>query len=198
MDKDTSKKWKITTNKSIYTKIYIKGLPADTKVWIDNLHTNAYTIALSDPMNEIIQDSLGDRIHNSLMYGFPISDNVYHYAKNQIEGLNKEFIEGNLIGFSSIESGYVEQKRYTEVDYLSAGVYANLIPSAYGLLIQKGDNEPYGVDVSSEILVLINNKVQLIDSTGMKQTYIFDRAGNIILEGYREESVEENKVNIKK
>ena len=99
-------------------------------------------------MNGITQDSMDDRIHNSLMYGFPISDTVSFYAVNEIEGQNDTFIHGSSLGFSGYSSGYVDEERYVETDYLEGGVYANKISSAYGLLIQNGDNEPYGVDVS--------------------------------------------------
>lgn len=39
-------------------------------------------------MNGILQDTMDDRIHNSLMLGFPISDDVCHIGINQIEGQN--------------------------------------------------------------------------------------------------------------
>ncbi len=178
LDEDTSKKWKITANKEIFTKTYTKGLPDDTKVWIDNIHTDISIVSSYECMDGITQDSLDDRIHNSLMYGFPISDNVCHYANSKIQGQNKDFIEGSYWGFEGYGSGEIKQKRYEESDYLSKGVYANLITSSYGLLIQKGDNEPYGVDVPSNILILINNEITKTDDSGEKTTYIYDRYGN--------------------
>lgn len=171
-------KWTVTDNKELYTKVYTEGLPADTKVWIDNVHTDISLIATRGTMNGITQDSMDDRIHNSLMYGFPISDTTTFFGDTKIEGENSTFITGSSYGFNGYNSGSITERRHSEKEYLEAGVYANKISSAYGLLIQKGDNEPYGKDVSADIAVLIDNEVTMIDDDGEKTTYIFERDGS--------------------
>lgn len=191
LDEDTKKKWSITANKEISVKVNTEGLEDNTKVWIDTIHTDISTVAKKEAMDGIPQDSIDDHIHNGLMYGFPISDDVNYYANWKIEGMNKDFIEGSYYGFESSGKGEISQKRYTETDYLKKSVYANMIASSYGLLIQKGDAEPYGVDASSELLVLINNRVTTIDDDGTMKTYIYNRDGEETLE-------KEEKVKVKK
>lgn len=178
LDENTEKKWRVTANKEINTKVYTKGLPKDTKVWIDNVHTDISIVASKERMNGIKQDSIDDRIHNSLMYGFPVSDDRFYYANMKVEGQNDDFITGSFYGFKDSSVGITEEKRYEEYDYLRAGVYANMISSSYGLLIQKGDDEPYGVDVSSNILVLVNNEIKTVDEDGKTEVHIFDQYGN--------------------
>lgn len=168
--------WTVTDNKELYTKVYTEGLPADTKVWIDNIHTDVSLIASKGTMNGITQDSMDDRIHNSLMYGFPISDTTTFYGDTKIEGENSTFITGSSYGFNGYYSGTITERRHSEKEFLEEGVYANKISSAYGLLIQKGENEPYGKDVSADIAVLVDNEVTMIED-GEKTTYIFKRDG---------------------
>lgn len=177
LDEDSSKKWTITDNKKLFTKVYTKGLPDGVKVYIDNIHTDTSIVASRETMDGILQDTMDDRIHNSLMYGFPISDSVCFYGVNVIEGQNDTFIRGSFYGFSGYSSGTVTEKRYTEEDYLEAGVYANKISSSYGLLIQVGDNEPYGVDVSSDVVVLACNQIVNYYSDGSQRIKTYDRNG---------------------
>lgn len=93
------------------------------------------------------------------------------------------------MGLMDICLGSVSEKRFTESDYLNAGVYANKISSSYGLLIQKGDNEPYGIDVSSDIVILACNTITKVDSSGNEIIYTYDRNGN-----YQETSKQKVKV----
>lgn len=178
LDDNASKKWRITDNKKITTKVYTKGLPEDVKVYIDNVHTDTTIVSTKEAMNGILQDTMDDRIHNSLMYGFPISDTTCLISVNEIEGQNDTFISGSIYGFQGYYSGSVSEKRFTESAYLECGVYANKISSAYGLLIQKGDNEPYGIDVSSDIVILACNTITKVDSLGNETIYTYDRNGD--------------------
>ncbi|MEI3530170.1 MAG: hypothetical protein V8Q75_03730 [Bacilli bacterium] len=189
LDDNASQKWRITDNKKITTKVYTKGLPEGVNVYIDNVHTDTTIVATRETMNGITQDSMDDRIHNSLMYGFPISDTTCLISVNEIEGQNETFISGSVHGFNGYMSGSVSEKRFTESDYLNAGVYANKISSSYGLLIQKGDNEPYGIDVSSDIVILACNTITKVDSSGNEIIYTYDRNGN-----YQETSKQKVKV----
>lgn len=72
----------------------------------------------------------------------------------------------------------ISEERYTEDEYLKHGVYANKISSIYGLLIQKGNDEPYGVDVSSDVIVLVTNTLTQESITGREKTYVYNRNGN--------------------
>ena len=182
LDEDSSKKWTITDNKKLFTRVYTQGLEEGTKVYIDNVHTDVSIVATKETMNGILQDTMDDRIHNSLMYGFPISDDVSFYAVNVIEGQNDTFIKGSFHGFNGYSSGSVEEHRYTEKKYLENGVYGNKISSSYGLLIQVGDNEPYGVDVSSDVVVLAYNKIVTEYSSGKKEIRTYNRDGSYTTE----------------
>ena len=177
LDKDTRKKWTITDDKKLYTTVYTKGLPEDTKVYIDNVHTDCSIIASYAQYNGILQDSMDDRIHNSLMLGFPISDSTKYYAINEIEGQNDQFIQGFSYGYNGYHGGEIYQRRRDEFDYLSEGVYGNKVSSSYGILIKKGDNEPYGIDISSDIIVLASNVVKTKDEDGTEYTYVFKKDG---------------------
>ena len=178
LDENTSKKWRITDNKKIYTKIYTEGLDSNTKVYIDNIHTDTTLIATKETMNGITQDTMDDRIHNSLMIGFPIDNDTYLYAINEIEGQNDSFIEGSHMGFSGYSSGNISEHRYTEEDYLKAGVYANKISSVYGLLISKNNDESYGVDVSSDMIVISSNTIKKKESNGKVKILKYNRDGS--------------------
>lgn len=178
LDEEASDDWRITSDKKIYTKVYTQGLPEGTKVYIDNVHTDTTIVSTSVKMNGITQDTMDDRIHNSLMLGFPISDTTSFYAVNSIEGQNDTFVSGTTLGLNGYTTGSVTEQRFTEDTYLEHGVYGNKIASVYGLLIQNGDEEPYGVDVSSDIIVLANNTITKEDSNGNQKVYVYDRKGN--------------------
>lgn len=178
-DLNSGTEWTITAPKKLTTKTYTQGLDSDTKVYIDNIHTDVSTVSDYTMMNGILQDSMDDRIHNSLMLGFPISDDVSHIGINQIEGQNDTFVSGSVYAFNGYAGGSYSERRFEECDYLGAGVYGSLISSSYGLLIQKGDNEPYGVDVDSTIVVYADNEVEIYDvDEGEIVTYRYDRDGS--------------------
>ena len=153
-------------------------MPDNVKVYIDNVHTDTTIVATEDVINGILQDTMDDRIHNSLIYGFPIYNDTSFYGVNVIEGQNDTFIKGSFNGFNGRVSGTVEEERYIEEDYLSAGVFANKISSSYGLLIQVGDNEPNGVDVSSDIVVLACNRIVTNYSDGTQIIKVYNRDGS--------------------
>lgn len=194
LDEDASKKWTITDNKKLFTKVYTQGLPEGVKVYIDNIHTDTTIVSTEEVMNGILQDTMDDRIHNSLMYGFPISDDVSFYGVNVIEGQNDTFIRGSFYGFSGRVSGTVSEERYVEEDYLKAGVYANKISSSYGLLIQVGDNEPYGVDVSSDVVVLACNQIVTTYSDGSQRIKVYNRDGSYEIINSNDETNENESV----
>lgn len=178
-DLNDESEWTITAPKKLTTKTYTQGLNNDTKVYIDNIHTDVSTVSDYTMMNGILQDTMDDRIHNSVMLGFPIANDVYHIGINQIEGQNDTFISGTCYAFNGNGGGSLKEQRFEEGDYLEKGVYGSLISSSYGLLIQKGDNEPYGVDVDSTVIVYADNEVQIEDEDKKKIiTYRYDRNGN--------------------
>lgn len=179
LDPDSQKKWRITDNKKLYTKVYTQDLPEDVKVWIDNVHTDTTIVASSEEMNGIEQDTMDDRIHNSLMYGFPIDNDTHFIAVNEIAGQNDSFISGSSIGFNGYSSGTITERRHSEEEYLAAGVYGNQIASSYGLLIQKGEEEPYGVDVPSDIIILAYNIITKKETdSGELRYYQYNRDGS--------------------
>ncbi len=175
---DEDKKWRITSDKKMMVRVYTEGLPDDTEVYIDNIHMDTSIVATEKQMDGITQDSMDDRIHNSLMLGFPISDDVSYYGINAIEGQNQQFIEGSFHGFEGCESGTVEQKRYLESDYLNKGVYANHISAIYGLLV-KGpeDSEFRGIDTLSDIYIQVCNEISFVEDEKVV-TYRYDIYGN--------------------
>ena len=177
LDSETAKEWRTTADKKIYTTVYTEGLPTGTRVYIDSVHTTAKLISTYSDMNGITQDTIDDEIHNSLMYGFPISNTTKYNALNIIEGQSISFISSPTYGSDTTKKS-ISEERYTEEEYLKHGVYANKISSIYGLLIQKGNEEPYGVDVPSDVIVLVTNTLTQESITGREKTYVYDRNGN--------------------
>lgn len=158
-----NKKWTITSDKKIMLTINTVGLPEDTKVWIDNIHMDTSIVGTQKKMDGITQDTMDDRIHNSKMIGFPISNEIKLYTTNSIEGQDKDFIQGTFFGLSGYSStGELKQERYEESDYLEKGVYANKISSIFGLLVQgPNEKEPHGVDISDDINIRVYDTVSV-------------------------------------
>lgn len=117
--------WRITSNKDLNMEIYTKGLDANKEVYIDTIHMDTFIVSNYDCYDGILQDTLDDHIHNSLLLGFPISDDNSYYGVNKIEGQNDTFINGFFRGYNGYHHGEVEEKRLLEEDYLKEGVWAN-------------------------------------------------------------------------
>lgn len=166
------KKWRITDNKKMLMSINTTELPEDTKVWIDNIHIDTSIVSTQPMFNGVIQDTMDDRIHNSTMVGFPISNTLKYLGINQIEGQNDTFIQGTVYAYHGYGNGSVSEKRFLESDYLEKGVYANHIGIIYGLLIQgKDDPEPRGIDVYDDIYVRVYDTVKFEDDNNGRITY---------------------------
>lgn len=169
--------WRITDNKNLFMTIYTDGL-VGKNVYIDNIHMDTSILSTKAMYNGIKQDSLDDRIHNSLMLGFPISDTNTYFGKNEIEGQNSEFIEGYSYGYAGFHGGEIEQRRRLESEFLEDGVYANKIDGAIGLIIENPETgELRGVDVDTTLIVKINNKITFQEN-GTYVTYQYDENGN--------------------
>lgn len=181
LDQENSKDWHITANKELYIEVYTKDLPKDTKIWIDNIHTDTYIVATTEAMNSIKQDSMDDHSHANAMLGFPISDEVKYHGIIEIEGQDSEFIEGSSFGFNGYSSGTVTQRRHSESEFLEKTVYANEITSVFDLWVQKGDNEPYMTAAKSSVVVLVDNEVTAIEKEKEDvkiRVYKYDHKGN--------------------
>lgn len=184
-------RWRVTNDKNLNIEAHTIGLPEGYKVWIDNVHIDTFIEATDPYFNGILQDTMDDRIHTSLLMGFPISDDTYYSSSNCISGQDKDFIEGTFYAYGSYGSGSVDQKRYVDSDYLCKGVYSNKICLVYGLLIQgPNDAEPYGIDVTDEVHVYVYNRVEKYDSSkGIMNVYEYDLDGNSRLaESYQYDS----------
>lgn len=170
--------WKLTVNKKIFTAIKTEGLPENLEVYIDNIHTDTSIVSTFAELDGIKQDYMDDRIHNSLMIGFPISDTIEYYGCNSIEGMNHEFIEGFAYGCNGSSVASITEKRYTEKDLLSRGVWANRINTVIDLIIKDKNTGAIidTVSVDSSLLVEANNTIEYDDGT--KETY--NREGNLV------------------
>lgn len=149
-------RWTITSTKKIDIEVRTDGLTEGKEVYIDNVHTDTIICSHFPSVEGITQDSMDDRIHNSLMLGFPIADDNFYYGTNQIEGQNDTFIKGSFYGFNSYSSGTIKEERYEESDYLERGVYANKISSVFDLIIvDKNKNKTSCISVDSDIQVSV-------------------------------------------
>ena len=171
--------WKITDTKELHMDVKTVNLPSNKEVYIDNVHTDTSIVSTNDLLNGILQDTMDDHIHNSQMVGFPISNTKSYYGINEIEGQNDTFIKG----FCIAGLGGVSEKRRTEGEYLSYGVFANRTDSIIDLIVvDKETNEMRTVSVSSTLLIEVYNKAYMLysasDSYGYYYEYEFDHFGN--------------------
>jgi hypothetical protein len=172
---DSEKLWRVTANKTLYLKIYTENLPNDTKVYIDNIHVDTSIKSELAAMDGIQQDTMDDRVHNALMMGFPVGNDICYYGAVAIEGTNDKFISGTFYGYNGIESGTLKQERYTELDYRkNFRVTHNRIHIVYDLLIKAPKDEiPRNVSVETEFLVPISKEPieieEVNDITGSKK-----------------------------
>lgn len=171
------KQWRITSDKKLHMNIYTKGLPSNKEVYIDTIHMDTSIVSDRALYDGIIQDTLDDHIHNSIMIGFPISDTNSYYGINVIEGQNSEFLEGFSMGYNGYHSSSIETKRRLESDYLEEGVWANKIAGVIGLIIRDTDtNELRGVDVDTTLMVAVCNEITYL-ANGVPYVVEFDREG---------------------
>ena len=170
--------WRITDNKKIFMSAKTKDLPEHLEVFIDNIHTDTSIVSTKATLDGIKQDDMDDRIHNSLMLGFPISDDIPYYGCNSIEGMNYTFIQGFILGINGYSTGTIEEKRFTEEDFLERGVWANRIDTIVDLIIRdKNTGEIVNtVSVPSTLLVEADNTIKYSDGT----EYEYDREGNMV------------------
>ncbi len=162
---EDDERWTITSDKSINIEINTSGLPEGVEVYIDNIHTDTTICSHYPQVDGITQDTMDDRIHNSLMLGFPIADDVYYGGINQIEGQNETFIQGFVHGYNGYTNGSITEKRFLESDYLDKGVTSNKIKSIVDLIIIDGDKTSC-VSVETEVKVNVWPFIQVQKSDG--------------------------------
>lgn len=195
--------WRVTSDKELYMTIYTQGLDSSKKVYIDDIHIDTYIASGKAIFDGILQDTLDDGVHNSVMIGFPISDDNSYVGVNKIEGQNDTFIRGFVSGMNGYYSGSVTERRYTESAYLKQGVYANKISGVIGLVIEDVMTGEIvrAVDVDTKLFIKVNNKVTFEESDKYV-TYEYDKDGNrkvvstVPIDGKTEES--SSKVKIRK
>lgn len=166
-------KWTVTSDKKICMDVYTKGLPKDKKVYIDNVHTDTTIRSIYPTIDGITQDSMDDRIHNYLMYGFSISDENFYSSINLIEGQNDTFIKGTTHGFDGYYKGTVIEKRRVESEYLATGVYANQISSIIDLIIVDESGVMTCVSVPSDVQVSVWPFIEKVKRGKKVYTYYF-------------------------
>ncbi len=172
-------KWQINANKKLYVEIKTENLPDNLEVYIDNIHMDTSIVSTKAGFDGIMQDTMDDRIHNSLMYGFPIDNNHSYFGVNEIEGQNETFISGYYYGNMYYSYGEVEQKRYLESDYLKNGVWANKIDTVIDIIIvdKNNNNVLRTVSVDSSLLVAVNDKITFRQNDEYV-TYDYDKDGS--------------------
>lgn len=179
-------RWTITSNKHLNMEIKTEGLN-DEQVYIDNIHTDTTICSHYAQIDGITQDTMDDRIHNSLLLGFSISDSNSYRGINQINGQNDTFLEGFTRGYNGYVNGEVKEQRFLESNYLENGVYANQISSIIDLIIVKGEETTF-VSVPSEIQISVWPYVKIQKKTGMYyQYYYLGSDGKMICEELSED-----------
>ena len=159
-DEKTYRSWRVTSDKFLYMDVYTEGLPADTEVYIDNVHVDTSLKSEYAIVDGIKQDTMDDHVHSSSLIGFVIDDKTHYYGVNQIEGYNDEFIHATTYAYNGFYSTTISSERITENDYINKlGVTGNKISIVYDLLIKKpGDKDFSNVSVKSDFVVDITGK----------------------------------------
>lgn len=171
--------WHINSNKSLNIDIKTENLPENLAVYIDNVHIDTSIVSSSAIYDGILQDTMDDHTHSSLVLGFPISDTQSYHGVDEIDGQNETFISGMGYGNAYYSSGSIVQKRLLESDYLRKGVYANKVSAVIDLwIVDKPTGEVLRqVSVKSELLVEVNDIVTF-EKKGEYITYDFERDGS--------------------
>ena len=160
-DSTSKRTWRVTSDKFLYFNVHTEGLPADTKVYIDNVHIDTTAKSEYAVVDGILQDTMDDRIHNSQMLGFPIGNDTYYYGVDAIEGSNDTFVQSTTYAYNGYYHSEKMTQRYTESDYLELGVYANKFQFVYDLLIQgPNDETPRCVSVNTDFIVKITSTLE--------------------------------------
>lgn len=168
-----NERWTITDDKDIVMEINTENLSEGTQVYIDNIHTDTKIVSYSPYSNGVLQDTMDDRIHNSLMLGFPISNDESYVGVNHIEGQNDTFISGYSYGGNGYSSGSISQRRRLESEYLESGVYANEISSVIDLIIVDENNVTSCVSVNSDISVPVWPFTKYVDDGTVYYNYYY-------------------------
>jgi len=155
-DSASKREWRITSDKFLYYSVKTSGLLEGTEVYIDNVHIDTSVKSKYASVDGILQDSMDDHVHSSQLVGFPVSDTTLYYGVNAIEGCNQDFIKGTFYGYNGYSSGEIEEKRYTESDYIEMGVYANKIQIVYDLLVKGPNDKDFSnISVATDFIVPI-------------------------------------------
>jgi hypothetical protein len=135
--------------------VHTSGLAEGQTVYIDNTHIDVSIKAELEQANGMMQDTMDDRIHNSLLYGFYINDKTNYINSFAISGLNETLIEGWGFVFGTYGSASISEKRLTEYNLkYSTLAYANKVQVVYDLLIKnKDDTEFHSASVMSEFII---------------------------------------------
>ena len=181
-------RWRTTDVKKLKLSACTVGLPEGTEVFIDNVHIDTVIKSLYAAYDAIPIDTMDDRTHSSLVFGFPISDSMPYNGIFAIGGYSDTLIEGYTSGYSSgkagYSTGYIKESRVTEGVLRNSAVYANMFQIVWDLWIQKpGNNYPYMTSVETEFLIptqfkqgdyilLYNGKTfDAVDGSGNKKEY---------------------------
>lgn len=186
---EDNERWTVTSDKELTMEIRTDGCPEGLQVYIDNIHTDTTICSHYPTVDGITQDTMDDRVHNSLMMGFPIADDNAYTGTNKIEGQNDTFIQGFIHGYRGYQSGTVEEKRFLESDYLNMGVNANKIGSVIDLIIVDGDRVTC-TSVDSEVQVSVWPYIKRQNSDGSieyRHYYLDESTGKMTYDDLTEE-----------
>ena len=134
----------------------------DEKVYIDNIHTDTSICSYYAQIDWVMQDTMDDRIHNSLILGFSISDTNSYRGINQIEGQNDTFVKGFASGYNGYHSASITEQRFLESDFLKTIRISIKISSVIDLIIVNGEETTF-TSVQSEVQVSVWPYIQFQD-----------------------------------
>lgn len=169
-DPTSERVWRVTSDKFLYLKVYTEGLSTDTQVYIDNIHIDTSIKSKYAAFDGIIQDSMDDHVHSSQLIGFSISDNSEYFGTMAIEGMNETFIQGTAYGYNGYYNSTITEKRFTESNYITYGVWANKFQIVYDLLVKgPNDSDFRNISVSTDFVVPITETQTKYDTDELSE-----------------------------
>lgn len=157
-DRPKERQWRVTSDKFLYYKMFLEGLPDNTEVFIDNVHVDVSIKSKYAYVDGIIQDSMDDRIHNAQLLGFPISNDKSYIGVFAIEGANQDFLSLTYYGYLNY-SGSITERRYTESDYRSLAVTDNKFLFVIDLLVKGPNDKDFrNISICTDFLVPVSQE----------------------------------------
>lgn len=134
--------WHVTDSKTLEIKAEV-GDGATKEVMIENMHADVSLQSDHAGVDGLPQDTMDDHLHAGDQPGFAFSTAHPYYESFSIEGYSETLISGWGFVVGSYGASEITEKRLTENNLLSQGVYAEKFTMVFDVLVRDNANEPW-------------------------------------------------------